>query len=139
MAESVKNLGKLIDVHGTSPIFLQRAAIVAGLTFVFFLAMLIVFYTRQQIGYLVLATAFLVVNFFTMIGLFMQKRNVVKVHENGFRYRNTSVSWHEITIANSDEHLGLVIAKMNGEQLTIPRSVEGLNKLADHIRDRIPH
>ncbi|MGQ0542759.1 MAG: hypothetical protein ACT4O9_13035 [Blastocatellia bacterium] len=51
MTESAKNLGKLIYIHGTSPVFLQRAAIVAGVSFVFFLAMQIVFYTRPQIVY----------------------------------------------------------------------------------------
>ncbi|MGQ0540882.1 MAG: hypothetical protein ACT4O9_03395 [Blastocatellia bacterium] len=89
--------------------------------------------------YFVLATAFLVVNIFTMIGLLMQKRNVLKVYEKGFRYRNTSLIWPEIASAKFGEHLGLVIAKTNGEQMTIPRTVDGLNKLAVHISDRILH
>ena len=43
MPENPQKLGKLISIHGTSPAFLQRAAIVAMLSFFFFLTMLIAF------------------------------------------------------------------------------------------------
>lgn len=139
MPESPKNLGKIISMHGTSPVFLQRASIVAILSFLFFLAMLITFYTRQQFGYFVLSTAFLVVNIFTLIGWLMQKRNVVKVYENGLNYRKAAVNWDEIASVNADNHSGLTITKVSGEQLTIPRSIDGIGKLAAHIREHIPH
>jgi hypothetical protein len=51
MAEAIQSLGKLQAVYGTSPAYLQRAAMTAIISFVFFLAMLFVFSIRQNIGY----------------------------------------------------------------------------------------
>ncbi len=130
-------LGKLISTHGTSPAFLQRAAIVAGLSFVFFFVMLVAFYLRQQIGYFILSTAFLVVNLFTLIGWLMQKRNVAKVYENGFRYRKTIVFWDQISSATLDEPAGLTITKLDEETLIIPGSIDAIDKLASYIREQI--
>jgi hypothetical protein len=46
-----QELGKLKSVYGISPAYLQRAAIVAIVSFVFFLLMLVAFSLRQNIGY----------------------------------------------------------------------------------------
>ena len=72
-----QGLGPLISTHGTSPKFVQRAAVVALASFAFFLLMMAAFYARPQIGYFVLATAFLVVALFTLIGIWMQKRSTI--------------------------------------------------------------
>jgi len=130
-------LGKLISIHGTSPAFLQRAAIVAVLSFVFFLAMLAAFYVRQHIGYFVLSTAFLVVHLFTMIGWWMQKRNAVKLYENGLTYKKTTVLWEDADTVTTDAGVGLTIAKLNKETLVIPSSIDGIGKLAAHVRARL--
>jgi uncharacterized membrane protein len=45
----------------------QRAAFIAVLSFLFFLAMMLAYYLRGSILYFLLATAFLVVYIFTMI------------------------------------------------------------------------
>ena len=57
MSENTTALGGLRAVYGTSPALLQRAAIIAVVSFIFFLAMLVVFSLRQNIGYFILATA----------------------------------------------------------------------------------
>jgi len=52
----------------------QRAVLIAVLSFMFFLAMMIAFYVRQSMLYLLLATAFLVVYIFTMISFVRLRR-----------------------------------------------------------------
>ena len=59
---------------GTSPAQLQRAAFIAVLSFLFFLAMMFTYYLRQSLLYFLLATAFLVVYVITMISLFRLRR-----------------------------------------------------------------
>lgn len=53
---------------------MQRAAFVAVLSFLFFLAMMFTYYIRQSLLYFLLATAFLVVYVITMISLFRLRR-----------------------------------------------------------------
>jgi hypothetical protein len=57
-----------------SPVQLQRAAFIAVLSFLFFLAMMFTYYVRQSLLYFLLATAFLVVYVITMISLFRLRR-----------------------------------------------------------------
>lgn len=111
----------------------------ALVSFAFFLVMLLVFYVRQQIGYFILATAFLVVNIFTMIGWLMQRRNVVQVFENGISYRKDKFRWEEITgIALSDKS-GLEVSGPNGIKMKIPNSIDALERLADAIDNLTPN
>ena len=128
------NLGKLIAVHSTSPAFLQRAAIVAGLSFVFFLVTFIFYLVWQSFLYFVLATGFLIVLFFTMIGWWMQKRNAVSIYANGIVYRKRTIGWTEITDVSSIGDRGLKIDLKEGDVLTIPASVQGLDRIEAFIR-----
>jgi hypothetical protein len=134
-ADGKPNLGRLVAVHPTAPAFIQRAAIIAILAFVFFLAMLIAFLLRQQIGYLILAAAFLVLNLFTLIGFVVQRKNLVSVFDNGFRYRKSSATWPEI-VSVDDLESGLTIVKTDGSVIKIPRSIDDLGRLNSHIREK---
>lgn len=128
-----KNLGKLVAIHGTSPVFLQRAAIVAAVSFLFFFAMLIAFYLRQHFGYFLLSTAFLIVFVFTLIGWWLQKRNAVEIFANGLRYNKRKLGWQEITaIENSDREL--VLIQTDGEKLAIPGTIFALDEIEHYIR-----
>lgn len=128
-----KNLGRLVAIHGTSPVFLQRAAIVAAVSFLFFFAMLIAFYLRQHFGYFLLSTAFLVVFVFTMIGWWIQKRNSVEIFANGLRYKKLEVRWREIiAIENSDREL--VLIQPDGEKLVISGTIYALDEIEHYIR-----
>lgn len=131
------DLGRVVAIHGTSPIFLQRASIVALVSFVFFLVMLIAFLMRQQFGYFVIATAFLVVYLFTMIGIWMQKRNSVKIYENGITYKKFRAQWSELTSVKANTETGIEIGKANGETVTISSAVEGLSEIALQIRSHL--
>lgn len=138
MASPQKNLGTLISVHGTSPAALQRAAIVTILSFLFFLAMLVVFYIRQQIVYFVLSTAFLVVYVFTMIGWVMQKRNVVSIYENGITYRKFRSTWDEIKSVTADSETGITLVKDGGETLTIGKTTADIGRIAMLVKQNLP-
>ena len=63
------------DKQLDSPAQLQRAAFVAVLSFLFFLAMMLLFYIRQSFLYFLLATAFLIVYIVMMISLVRLRRN----------------------------------------------------------------
>lgn len=52
----------------------QRAAFVAVLSFLFFLAMMFAFYIRQSMLYFLLATAFLIIYIITMISFVRLRR-----------------------------------------------------------------
>ena len=137
MPESRKDLGAIVSVHGTSAVFLQRAAIVTVLSFFFFMAMLVVFYVRQQVVYFVLSTAFLIVYIFTMIGWVMQKRNTVSIYENGIVYRKFASTWDHVKTVNADSKSGITIVRENGESTTIPTSVADLDRIAVLIRSHL--
>lgn len=130
--------GKLISVHPTSPILVQRASIVAALSFVFFLAMLLTFYLRQQIGYFMLGSAFLIVHLATLAGIWLQKRNTVKLYENGLYCRQSFVAWKDISLARESEAAGLEIISTTGKKLIIPRSLFAFAVIADKVRSIAP-
>lgn len=138
MSEPTKNFGKLVSMHGTSAMFLQRAAIVAFLAFVFFLAMLIGFYLLQTVIYFVLSTAFLVVYLFTLIGWLMQKRNVVSIFEDGINYKKFAARWGEIVSAElideASDRKYLELQKSDREKVLIPSSIHGFEKIVDFVQ-----
>ena len=130
------NLGKLVAVHSTSPAFLQRAAIVAALSFLFFLVALIFYLVWPNFLYFALATGFLIVQIFTMIGWWMQKRNAVSIYANGIVHRNVRLHWDEIAGVSTPSDGGLKIDVANGDCLIIPASIHGLDRLQVFIRER---
>jgi hypothetical protein len=109
---------------------------VAVVSFVFFLAMLIVFYIREHIGYFLLSTGFLVVYVFTLIGWVMQKRNVVGVYENGLKYKKFQAAWQEIASVEANRN-GLEIAKNKREKTLIPPSVVGYEQIVRAVRQGV--
>lgn len=136
MPDQSQNLGRLISSHSTSPVYLQRAAIVAVVSFVFFLAMLVAFYIRQHIGYFALSSAFLVVYVFTLIGWLMQKRSVVGIYENGLKYKKFQAAWDQIESikANND---GIEIAKRERERTLIPPSVSNYEQVLLTVKQAV--
>ena len=128
-----KNLGKLLSTHPIAPAYMQRAAIVAVVSFVFFLAMLIAFYIRQHIGYFALSTAFLVVYIFTLIGWVMQRSNVVRVYEGGLKYKKFGTAWNEIESVTAKAD-GLTITKSKREKTLIPSTVTGYDRIVDSVK-----
>jgi hypothetical protein len=132
MAENLNDLGKLISVHGISPVYLQRALFIAILSFCFFLAMMTGFYLRQNIVYFLLATAFLLIYVITLFSWMLQRRNQLRVYENGLTYKKSRIRWNEIR--EIEENGGIVIA--DGGKLTIPRSINDFGIVLSIIRAR---
>ncbi|MGH9946343.1 MAG: hypothetical protein ACRD6X_04015 [Pyrinomonadaceae bacterium] len=137
MPSSEKNPGKLVFAHQIEARYVQRAAIVAILAFLFFLAMLVAFLFRQHFGYLILAAAFFVVNIFTLIGFMMQRRNVVKIFENGLSYGKTRAEWQTIESVKYENADGLKVVLTDSTTIAIPKTISGLSNLAEHIKSRI--
>lgn len=130
-------LGKLIAVHSTSPAFLQRAVLVAALSFLFFLVTLIFYLVWQSFLYFVLATGFLIVQLLTMIGWWMQKRNAVSIYSNGLAYRRRSLAWNEISDVERSADASLMISVSVGEGINIPASIHGLDRIESYVHARI--
>ena len=122
-------LGKLVAVHSTSPALLQRAAIVAALSFLFVLLCLVFYIVWQDFPFFVLASAFLIVQIFTMIGWWMQTRNAVNIYANGLVYRKRSIRWAEIAEVMPSGDSGLQIVPKAGDTFIIPASIQGLDRI----------
>ena len=131
MSDSPANLGKLIAIHGIAPAYLQRAVIIVVLSFMFFLAMMIAFYIRQSVGYFLLASAFLVLYLLTMFSWVMQRKSVVEIYENGFKYKKRSIMWHEILSVD-----GNTVVVETGKPVAIPTTILDVDKLLTLIRQR---
>ena len=97
--------------------------------------MLIIFIARQQIGYLILAAAFFVLNIFTLIGFLVQRQNKVQIFEEGFTYKKSFASWNDMVSIDDDEN-GISIVKADGSVIKIPRSIADLGRLNAHFRER---
>ncbi len=136
MSDQNQDLGRLVSTFTASPAHLQRAAIITVLSFVFFLAMLAVFYVRRQIGYFVLSTAFLVVYIFTLIGWVLQRRNAVKIYERGLKYRKFAARWNDIEAVKADAS-GIEIKKNKREMAVIPSTILGFEEVARIVRDAV--
>lgn len=132
MAETEKELGRLISIHGIAPSYLQRAVFIVVLSFMFFLGMMFAFYVRQSVGYFLLASAFLVLYLITMFSWMMQRRTVVKVHERGFQYKDRTVLWDQIeTIEEGSIRLS------EAKPVTIPNTIHESEKLVALIRSKM--
>lgn len=135
-----RNLGKLQSTHGIAPVFLQRAAIVVVVSFVFFIIMIIAFSIRQNIGYFLLATAFLIVQLFTLFGWITQKRTEFRLFENGFTYKKHVCAWNEIEslkiaenrLGNQEKN-GCEIKKRGGEKIILSGTVQDIQKIIEKI------
>ena len=130
-------LGKFQSAHGIAPAYLQRAVIVAVLSFTFFLAMLFAFYLRQNIGYFLLSTAFLLVYLLTMFGWLLMRKNIVKIYENGFAYRKTSALWREIERVAPKGRKNFEIVKTSGEQIVLSDAIEDVGQIVKRIEREI--
>lgn len=126
MAGSSKALGKIISIHGVQPALVQRAAIVAVLAFIFFLAMLVGFSIRQNLGYFVLSCAFLVVEIFTLMGLFAHRRTILQIFEKGLCYKKECRGWSEIG-SITPEKTGVKIACKDGTEIIIPNTLQHID------------
>lgn len=133
-------LGKLESVHPTSPVYLQRAAILAVLSFIFFLAMLIAFSVWQNFIYFLLATAFLFVQLFTLFGWFTQKKNAVEIYENGFKYKKRAWLWDELeslSIIQGQNRMRGEIRNRAGEEIVLTEAISGIDSLLKRINKEI--
>lgn len=130
MPANQDDLGRLISVHGISPANLQRAVFITALSFLFFLAMMFGLYLRQNIGYFLLATAFLLVYLITLFSWMMQRKTLLRIFENGLTYKNRAVTWDEISAVGED---GEIATKTN-DKLMIPRSINDFGIVLNTIR-----
>jgi hypothetical protein len=138
MPENNKSLGNLRGIYPTSPVYLQRAAIIAVVSFMFFLAMLLAFSLRQNIGYFLLATAFLIVQLFTLFGWIMQRKNELKMYENGFTHRKKTCLWDEIKTlkvkTKNSAKTGCEIVKTNGGKIVLTEAISNIGQVVNQIQ-----
>jgi hypothetical protein len=144
MIEQKPELGRLESVHGISPVFLQRAAVVAVLSFLFFIAMVVAFSIRRNIGYFLLATAFLLVQLLTLFGWLMQRRTALKVYEHGFVYKKQIFRWNEIESIDGKTQnrpigggkINFEIRKTGGEKIVLTEAIHGVEQVIERISEQ---
>lgn len=145
MTDQTLKLGKLESVHGVSPVYLQRAIIVIVLSFIFFLAMLIAFTLRQQVGYFLLATAFLIVKLFTLFGFMSQRKKVVLLYENGLVLGKQICFYDEIKeikLKQTSKMIGgerneCEITKTDGEKIIFPEAIHNIHAVMEKIDKKL--
>lgn len=144
MMEQNPDLGKLISAHGISKLFTQRALIVAIVSFIFFILMLVAFSFRQNIGYFLLGTAFLIVEIFTLIGWFVMRKTAFLIYEKGFIYKDKPVMWEDVSETTikmnprlPKKPLGFSIITKSGRHIYLNDSIEGFEDIINIITTEI--
>jgi hypothetical protein len=136
------DLGKALSVHPTAAAYVQRAAVVAIVSFVFFLLMLVGFSIRQHVGYFLLASAFLAVYLFTMFGWWVQKNSVLTIYENGISYKKFRNRWGEITAydesADASGSVTLKLTDSKKQSVTISPTLDNIEQVRAIVHARIP-
>lgn len=128
-----KDLGNIINVYAIAPAFVQRAVFIAVLAFMFFLAMMLAFYLRQNIVYFLLASAFLILYIVMMFAWVTQQKNIVEIYDGGLSYKKNVLTWDEIKAIDDEGILSLNI----GKPIVLPRSVDKFEMMISNIRQRI--
>jgi len=134
------DFGKLESTHGIAPAFMQRAVIVAALSFLFFMAMMLGFYVRQNIGYFLLASAFLLVYILTMFGWLVLRKYNVKLYENGITYKKFEAFWDEIEkveTKTSGNKINLEIRKKGGETINLSEAIDGIQHIIKRVNEKV--
>ena len=137
MTEPNQNLGRIVTIHGVQPAYLQRAVFVVVLSFIFFLGTMVIFYLQQGFVYFLLSTAFLIIYLVTMTGWILQRRNIVKIYENGIEYRKYSCLWDEIESISAGEANTVDIKTKAGGKFTLPNTLAGLDQIIRTIKSKL--
>ena len=138
-------LGKLESVHGISPVFKQRAFIVAVVSFVFFTLMVIAYSVRRSFVFILMGTAFLVVELFTLFGWLGQKNAEFRLFENGFSYKKFVCTWDEIESIDvkAESHLiggakiNCLVRKADGQEIVLTEVIEDLETIVKIIDEKM--
>ena len=102
----------------------------------FFLAMMLLVYVRGHFGYFLLSSAFLVVFVFTMIGWWLQRRNVVEAFDRGLIFKRSVLAWDEIADLEVTGEGGLKLTTTDNRTITVPRTLVALDRLEAYVRGR---
>jgi len=140
MVEKADKLGKLVNVYGIAPAYLQRAVIIAALSFIFFLTTLAMFSLWRNFLYFFLSTAFLIVYLATMFGWLMMRKNLLRIYENGLTYRKFMARWNELEALETNKkgaQLNCEIRKAKGEKITLTESIFGVEQAIEIIESKI--
>ena len=137
MSEPDKNLGRIVAIHGVQAAYLQRAVFIVVLSFLFFLGTMVVFYLQQGFVYFLLSTAFLIIYVVTLFSWFMQRKNVVKIYENGIEYRKYSCLWSEIQSIAAGEKNTVEIRTKAGGRFAISSVITNLDQIISTIQTKI--
>ncbi len=130
------NIGAFESEFAISPQYLARVIFVAALSFIFFLGMLFGFYIREQIGYFILSSAFLVVYLLTMFGWFVLRRQRLRIHEEGISYRRTRIAWKNVSGVEELDPRSFVLRTSDGAVLRVSDAVSDWVKVREIVRQR---
>lgn len=98
---------------------------------------MVIFYLQQGFVYFLLSTAFLVIYLVTMISWILQRRNIVKLYENGIEYRKYSCFWNEIESLSAGEANTVEVRTKAGGKFTISATISGLDQIVRTIKSKL--
>lgn len=141
MALDQKNLGKLLSSHHIDARHLQRAAIIAILAFIFFLAMIAGFFFRGHIGYFLLATGFLVVLIFTFFSWVKGRSSIVYTYDSGIKFRDFSARWNELqpakVVTESAGRRRIEIFKNRSKVIVVPSTFSNFSTFEKIVAEKL--
>ncbi len=141
MSEQTTQLGKLEAIYGVSPIYLQRALIIIVLSFIFFMAMLIAFSLRMQIGYFILATVFLVVKLVMLFGWVMNRKKEVKLYEKGLMIGKQTLTYDqiqkiELKQISAQKQEGEIL-KTDGQKIILSETISNIADIVKRVEKKL--
>ncbi len=99
--------------------------------------MMFAFYFFQNFVYFLLASAFLLVYIVTLTSWLMQRRNLVKIYENGIEFRKHSYFWTDIETIAAGEPRGLDVKLKQGGKFTIPDNISHLDEIVRSVKRHV--
>lgn len=130
------SLGRMVSTHRISGAAVQKVAVVAALSFTFFLGTLVAFYASGRTVFFLLSGGFLAIYVFTMIGWFTLKKTELRLLDGGLTYRKASVSWDVIEALERIPGRGLRINVVDGPAILVAESISDLDEIEAFIRSR---
>lgn len=86
--------------------------------------------------YFLLAMAFLFVQLFTLFGWFTQRKNEIRICENGFKYKKQIWLWNEIEsikVTGENQKLRGEIKNQTGEKIVLTEMIAGVDVIIKRI------
>jgi len=107
--------------------------------------MVVAYSVRQSFVFILMGTAFLVVELFTLFGWLAQKNTEFRLFENGFSYKKFVCLWNEIESVNvkkesslaSGAKINCLVRKTDGQEIVLTDAIKDLERIVKTIDEKM--